>query len=239
MTHRNLLAVGLGLTVLAGGAGRATAQMAQMDKTPAPPAEKKVVRQRVVVIDDGKDDKAIESIGKNVPRGYLGVGLTDLTPELRTHFGAPEDSGVMISKVEAGSPAEKAGLKVGDIVTAMGGKAVDTSLDLRSRVRAGEDGAQTPLEIWRAGKVQTVTPTLERRNRPEFDLAPLFYKKQDGDRTILRLDGDELPEKLEGPFGLLPGQQLKHLRHEADLEKRLKDLEKRIHDLEHQLTKPH
>ena len=39
-----------------------------------------------------------------VRRGFLGVGLTELTPELRTHFGVPEESGVMVSKVEPGKP---------------------------------------------------------------------------------------------------------------------------------------
>ena len=46
----------------------------------------------------------------------LGVGLTDLTPELREHFGVGGDAGVMISRVVEDSPAAKAGLRVGDII---------------------------------------------------------------------------------------------------------------------------
>ena len=45
--------------------------------------------------------------------GYLGVELVDLTPELREHFGAPRDVGVMVGRVEPGSPAARAGLEVG------------------------------------------------------------------------------------------------------------------------------
>src|SRR5688500_11528121 len=44
------------------------------------------------------------------PRGFLGVGTLPLTKELRAHFGVPEESGVLVASVEAGSPAEKAGI---------------------------------------------------------------------------------------------------------------------------------
>jgi len=89
------LAAGLLLLPLAAVAARAEANG---DKPAAP--QQKVVRQRVVLIDDeGKSDKAVDSVTKRVQRGYLGVGLIDLTPELRTHFGVPDENGVMVSKV--------------------------------------------------------------------------------------------------------------------------------------------
>lgn len=194
------------------------------------------------IADDGAGDHPIEyrTLGKPVPRGYLGVGLTDLTPELRTHFGVPQESGVMVSKVDAGSPADKAGVKVGDILTAFDGKPVATTFDLRQRIRGADDGAAATLEVWRGGKVQTLTANLEKRDRPEVDLAPLFLRKKDGDRMILSLDGEELPlpERFNLPIppngpGRLRVQTL--TTREADLEKRLKELEKRIKDLEHQL----
>jgi S1-C subfamily serine protease len=94
--------------------------------------------QKIVVMDDAGGDRAAFEyrLGKPVARGYLGVGLTDLTPELRAHFGVPQEAGVMVSKVDAGSPAEKAGLKVGDVVTAIDGKPVATSFDVRLRIRS-------------------------------------------------------------------------------------------------------
>jgi len=245
--HRTTLCwlAGLGLLVGAAGAGEATTP------EPAPPAvagaaapagEKapgKVHRpQKIVTMDEaGGDHAAFEyRLGKPVARGYLGVGLTDLTPELRAHFGVPQEAGVMISKVDAGSPAEKAGLKVGDVVTAVDGKPISTSFDLRLRIRGAEDGAATTIEVWRGGKVQTLTASLEKRERPEVDLAPLFIRKKDGDRMILSLDGEELPDKLALPPGG-PGRlrvQTFNSR-EAELEKRMKVLEKRIHELELEL----
>ncbi len=232
---------GLGLLVGAAAAGEAaTAATAAGDKAP-----KTIRAQKIVVMDDdGTGDHPVEYrslLGKPVARGYLGVGLTDLTPELRTHFGVPQESGVMVSKIDAGSPADKAGIKVGDILTAFDGKPVATSFDLRQRIRGADDGAAATLEVWRGGKVQTLTANLEKRDRPEVDLAPLFLRKKDGDRMILSLDGEELPlpDKLTLPLqpnggpGRLRVQTLNS--READLEKRLKELEKRIKDLEHQL----
>ena len=51
------------------------------------------------------------------PRAFLGVEASEMTPELRAHFGAPEDAGVMLSKIVDDSAAQVAGLAVGDIVT--------------------------------------------------------------------------------------------------------------------------
>jgi hypothetical protein len=240
---------GLGLLVGAAGAGQAMTPATPEPAAPSAPAgatastgaEKapgKAHRsQKIVVMDDGAGDRRL---GKPVARGYLGVGLTDLTPELRAHFGVPQEAGVMVSKVDAGSPAEKAGLKVGDVVTAIDGKPIATSFDLRQRIRGAEDGAAATVEVWRGGKVQTLTANLEKRERPELDLAPLFIRQKDGDRMVLSLDGADLPDRLARPFlplgafGNLRGQATLSSR-EAELEKRLKELEKRLRELERQL----
>jgi len=237
--HQTTLCWLAGLGLLVGAAGMSEAA-ATGDKTPG----KVFFSQKIVAMDDdGTGDHPIEyrALGKPVPRGYLGIGLADLTPELRAHFGVPQESGVMVSKVDAGSPADKAGVKVGDILTAFDGKPVASSFDLRHRIRGADDGAAATLEVWRAGKVQTLTANLEKRDRPEVDIAPLFLRKKDGDRMILSLDGEELPlpDRLTLPLqpnggpGRLRVQTLNS--REAELEKRLKELEKRIKDLEHQL----
>ena len=231
------LGLATGLLLLPGGFGIVgTARAAEGDKAAAP--REKLVRQRVVLIDDQGKSTTLDALPKRLLGGYLGVGLLDLTPELRTHFGVPEEAGVMVSKVESGSPAEKAGIKVGDILTAVDGKPTVSSIDVRQRIRSGDEGTQATVELWRKGKVQTVTATLEKRSRPEFDLAPLIFKKDGkdgGDRLFLKLDGDDsLPLKFE------PGHPIAIQRlqgREADMEKRLKDLEKKIKDLEHQLEK--
>jgi membrane-associated protease RseP (regulator of RpoE activity) len=233
-TWRTVLA--LALAALVGAAG--SAQAAPGSDKDAKSKEKTIEKRRVVMIDDDGDRRVIEGDGATVRRGYLGVELTDLTPELRAHFGVAEDAGVMVSHVEAGSPAEKAGIKVGDILTTIDGKAVENSFDLRARVRKLDDGQQVPLELSRGGKLQTVTAAIVQRDRPELDLAPLFLKRGDGDNLVLRLNRGELPDgaRLALPGGEGPGMKVLHLRgREVDLEKQLKDLEKRLNELEKQL----
>ncbi|HEX9668579.1 MAG TPA: PDZ domain-containing protein [Thermoanaerobaculia bacterium] len=176
------------------------------------------------------------------PRGFLGVGTLPLTKELRTHFGVPEESGVLVASVEAGSPADKAGIRVGDVLTRVDGEAIEGPHDLRAALRDAEDGQAATVELWRDGKAQTVTANLERRERAELDLAPFFIREGGpGERMMLKID----PEKM-GRLGeqfemeLKPGAHPGLLRlrsHEAELEKRLAELEKRIKELEKQLEK--
>lgn len=96
---------------------------------------------------------------------FLGVQLSDLTPELRTHFGVPEDAGVMVGKLVDGSPAFRAGLEVGDIVAAVDGEPVASSSALARAIRGHEDGETVVLEVWRDGQMQKISATLEERER--------------------------------------------------------------------------
>jgi membrane-associated protease RseP (regulator of RpoE activity) len=202
---------------------------------------RRIEKQRVVIVKDGKP-QVFESGGPMVSRGYLGVGLLDLTPELRTHFGAQEDSGVMVSKVEAGSPAEKAGIKVGDILAGIDGKPVKSSWDVRGKIRDYDDGQQVPVEIWRNGKAQNLTIGIVERERPELDMAPLFFQGGPGEHMRL-LDKGEWPKDLMPRLQKLGDEDGKQIRvrlaspREAELEKKMKELEKRIDDLQRQLEK--
>ncbi len=237
----NALACGLALG-LAAWIGTAAAVRADEGEGDG----KKIERKRVVIVKNGKPE-VYDSGGPLVNRGYLGVGLMDLTPELRTHFGVPEDSGVMVAKVEPGSPAEKAGIKVGDILTLIDGKPMKSTWDVMGKVRTYDNSQQVPVEIWRNGKAQTVTAPIVTRERPEMDMAPFLGKGGPGEHLWLNLDGENLPKFKE--FKDLPeGRLLDEDGHrvmikrlgpgrEADLEKKLKELEKRIDELQRQLEK--
>jgi hypothetical protein len=98
-------------------------------------------------------------------RGYLGVQLLNLTPELRSHFGVSEDAGVMVAKVEPGSPAEQAGIQVGDIVTEVDGNPVDASWSLSRYVRRKKEGDSVSMEVWREGSAQAVFVTIVEKER--------------------------------------------------------------------------
>lgn len=95
--------------------------------------------------------------------GFLGVGMAELTPELRAHFGVPEDAGVMVSKVVDDSPASRAGIAVGDIITLVDGETVRSGATLAKAIRSREDGAMVDLEVWRDGSVLTFSAAVEER----------------------------------------------------------------------------
>jgi hypothetical protein len=239
-------AVGL-LALLGSGAGAWALPGDEDDKEQGKKVEK-IEKHRIVIVGPDGKEKVIEGLGPMVRRGFLGVGLTELTPELRTHFGAPEDAGVMVSSVEPGSPADKAGLEVGDILTRVDGKDVKSSWDVRARVRDFEEGQQVPLEVWRDRKVQTLTAAVALRERPELDMGPLFMKRGDGEDgpTMLHWRGEieGLPEHIQLPRPGAPGAgpreiEIQRLRspRERQLEQKLQELEKRIADLEKQLAK--
>ncbi|MFY9825421.1 MAG: PDZ domain-containing protein [Thermoanaerobaculia bacterium] len=208
---------------------------------------KKVETKRVVIVKNGKPE-VYESGGPMVSRGYLGVGLLDLTPELRTHFGVPEESGVMVAKVDPGSPAEKAGIKVGDILTLIDGKAMKSTWDVMGKIRTYDNNQQVPVEIWRNGKAQTVSAPIVTRERPELDMAPFLGKGEPGERLWLNLDSGEKLLKLKDlkdlPGGKLLDEDGHHIEikrlgsaREGELEKKLRELEKRIDELQRQLEK--
>jgi S1-C subfamily serine protease len=84
-----------------------------------------------------------------VVRGWLGIAIQDLTPELAAGFGVPATSGVLVSDVMKDSPAEAGGLKAGDIITRFGDTAIKDVTDLQKRVAAVEPGRPAPVVVIR------------------------------------------------------------------------------------------
>ena len=210
-----------------------SAAWAQRQPTPAP---KPVTREKIVIVDKEGKEHVWDSEGTPVRRGFLGVGLTELTSDLREHFGAPGDAGVMVSNVEEGSPADKAGLKVGDIIASVDGKDVKSSWDIRAQVRELKEGEQVPMIVYRDGKAQNLSATIAMRERPELDMAPFLMRGDgEGGPMVFHLDR----ERLRGMPGVQEGDVLlpRRASREAELEKRLKELEKRLAELEKMLEK--
>ncbi|ERP91991.1 peptidase [Alcanivorax sp. P2S70] len=100
-----------------------------------------------------------------VRRGMLGVTIQDLTPELAEAFGVDRQRGVVITQVVEDSAAEKAGLKSGDVVTAVDGRPVNRAADLRNKVGMAPVGEKVTLSILRDGKKKDVTATISESNR--------------------------------------------------------------------------
>lgn len=183
---------------------------------------------------------------------YLGVELVNLNEPLRAHFGVPEGSGVMVSNVVDGSPAARGGVQVGDILTRFDGEDVTSSRKLTAMVRKAEAGDPADLEIWRDGKVEMVSTTLDERPRPSIEANSFYFLRGredlDGDGEVDVLIGpdnlDDLPGKIQEYFN---GEEWKE-RHERmqrflherrpdmnALEDRLESLKERLAELESRL----
>ena len=233
----------------------------------APEEQKRVVRVMVLgdgqveVIEDEQDARTpVVQLRELVDRGrptlalhwsgaYLGVELVNLNEPLRAHFGVPEGSGVLVSNVVDDSPAARAGVQVGDIITRFDGEDVTSSRKLTTMVRKAEAGDPADLEIWRDGKVETVSTTLDERPGP--DLRANYFSFLRGSED---LDGDgeidvfvspenvheKIQEYFDGDEWKERHEHLQRFLHERRpdmraLEDRLESLKERLAELESRL----
>jgi serine protease Do len=99
-----------------------------------------------------------------VSRGYLGVSVSDLTPELAQGFRVAESTkGAVIQNVVPNAPGAKAGLQPGDIVTALNGKPVETSAQLTRGVSSVQPGGKVTLTVLRNGQKKDLQITVAKR----------------------------------------------------------------------------
>ena len=96
----------------------------------------------------------------SVARGWLGVEIQAVTPELADSLGVKKASGALVAKETAGSPAASAGVKVGDVITAVNAEEVADPKDLARRIAALGPKKSADLAIWRNGAPQTIAVTL-------------------------------------------------------------------------------
>ena len=105
----------------------------------------------------------MESLVKDgrVTRGYLGVMIQDVTPGLAKEFKLKDNKGALVGDVTPRSPAEKAGLKEGDIITEFNGKSVTDSRHLKLEVARVQPGETVPVKVLRDGSTKTLDVTLK------------------------------------------------------------------------------
>src|SRR5271163_1217138 len=96
----------------------------------------------------------------SVERGWLGVEIQPVTPDLADSLGVKTASGALVAKETANSPAETAGVKVGDVITSVNGDAVADPHELARRIAALGPKKLAELSVWRNGAQQTVDVTL-------------------------------------------------------------------------------
>jgi serine protease Do len=96
----------------------------------------------------------------NVKRGILGVGAQDLTPDLENAFGLPHTEGAAISMVKINSPAQKAGIQIGDVLTTVNGLPIKNANDVVNTVGFLRVDSKISLDILRANKHLALNATL-------------------------------------------------------------------------------
>jgi C-terminal processing protease CtpA/Prc len=163
--------------------------------------------------------------------GRLGVVLQGIGEDLRRFFGAPADSGVLVSKVVEGSPAAKAGIRVGDVITEADGVKLDDPDDLVERVQDKKKGASIQLALVRDKKNVTLTSAL-RDPDPNAKHSEFSWDDRNGAVRVFRhefdgVDGEKIRKQIEVA---LSDPALKKQLEETQAQ--LRALEKRLDKLE-------
>lgn len=102
--------------------------------------------------------------GGNIQYGYLGVQIQPVTPDVAGAVGLDHPGGALVSEVTEGSPAAKAGIKTGDVITSFAGETIKDPKDLSRAVADVSPGAKETLEVWRGGKSVQISADVGRNN---------------------------------------------------------------------------
>lgn len=120
----------------------------------------------------------------------IGVGVTQLTPQLGTYFGVESGKGVLVSNVRENSAASKAGLRAGDVITEVNGKAVANTIELTRAINEKQEGDVT-LTIVRERNRQSVKVTPEKGQNSDLQME--FFRNGENGRTLRRLSPPRPP----------------------------------------------
>lgn len=101
--------------------------------------------------------------GQAIERGFLGIQIQPISDEIADSLGLPHDSGELVRLVQPGQPAEKAGVKVGDIVLKVNNEPVTPNRTLSGIVSGIAPGTRIPLDVMRGGKPLKLSVTVARR----------------------------------------------------------------------------
>ncbi len=194
--------------------------------------------------------------------GYLGVHLVDLSEQLGDYFGVSDGEGVLVSNVEEDSPAEKAGIKAGDVVLSAGGDKIEDSGDLSKVVRDYDKGDDLTLVVLRDGHRKEISCEVGESDSyswyhdpgdadiyiPKAPHAPkvdyFYHSDFDFDDLKFEFDGEEFEENMKELQGAL--SEMEHLKElkfdfkhdfDNDYKDEMKELKKELKQLKKELNK--
>jgi serine protease Do len=114
-----------------------------------------------------------------IDRGWLGVQIQEVTPEIAQSLGMPKEKGALVARIEPNSPAAKAGLKTGDVVVGVNGTSVDRLKDLPRLVAEQPAGQKVDLAILRGGRSVAVPVVVAKA--PSDQVAAAGDHRRNGD----------------------------------------------------------
>jgi serine protease Do len=145
--------------------------------------------------------------------GYLGVGVLELSPERIKSLNLKEPSGVEVSIVIPGAPAENVGIRQGDIILEVNGQKVEGTEQFQASIGAKVPGTKITLTIWRNGTRQNIAATLGHPIMPQLPFAALGPMSSEdmqalfaGDAWKVGFEGEPLTPQLATFFGASPGE---------------------------------
>jgi serine protease Do len=152
----------------------------------------------------------LQKYGK-VSRGRLGVTIQGVSKDLADSFGLKKPQGALVAAVEPRSPADRAGIKTGDIILGVDGRDIDNSIDLPRVIGESRPGTQVKLKIWRQGETKEIaaslgempaekvasaeTPSKTKPSKLGVAVRPLTAEE----RSQIETEGGLLVEQAEGP----------------------------------------
>jgi serine protease Do len=159
----------------------------------------------------------------NVKKGVLGVLVQDLTPDLSTAFGMKHVKGCLVTQVVKNSPADRAGIKPGDIILSFDNRQVLTATQLRSMTSLKRPGAHVVITLWRDGKKEAVRTTIadaekvpSKKSRLLGGLSLQTFNELSTNGNILKGIGvlNVEDDSMAQLAGLLPGDIILNANHQ-------------------------
>jgi serine protease Do len=166
-----------------------------------------------------------------VIRGWLGVSIQPITPELAHQFGLDKDYGTLVADVIENSPAQAAGLMRGDVIIEFNGKKVDEPYHLRNTVANTTPGEEVEIKVIREGKITTLTvmirelPADIKKKPTEFknamkgvsvqNLTPEIYRQLNLPQKILGIVVVDIEDGSPAETALMPGDVILEINRKA------------------------